>query len=227
MDIQFPTTELELINEHCPIFIFHSKEQVYPSSIEDIINKISKDYFNANAPIYYFHNEQEKYITYVLIYSKDEGIHNIGSHATDVEFVRVFYDELPKKYYLSQHSRDQGFYCHVNNLEYDNINKKNKIYIAKGTHANYYSKGVWVRVLGFANDITDNGLHWIPNNFIKLTDIDKFRELFGNGRMQWYADTKDIIGSPTSKINNLFYRFFYPLSKEIRIKLIKNCAVKY
>ena len=64
-------------------------------------------------PMYFYNDKNNKYITYVLIYSKDDGIHGIGSHKSDIEFVRVFFDENDNiiRYYLSEHGRDSGLYC--------------------------------------------------------------------------------------------------------------------
>lgn len=191
---------MDLIYSKCPIFIFHTKEKSFPCN------------FNQNASIYYFHNVEEKYISYVITYKQDDGIHGFGKHIDDVEFVRVFYEE--NKYFLSQHSRDQGLY--INNLKYDEKYKRNIVYVALGTHAHYPEIGTWIRGFFFANDKTNNGIVWDPINLVEITDIEEFRNKYGNGKMQWYAETKDLIGAPVDKIDNLLYRFFYPISKRFR-----------
>ena len=197
---------MDIINENCPVFIFHTQEKSFPVN--------GDNNFNENRAIFYFHNKEEKYISYVITYKQDDGIHGFGKHINDIEFVRVFYEE--KKYYLSQHSRDQGMY--LEKLNYNDKYNRNIVYVALGTHAHYPSPGLWIRGFLFANDKTNDGIIWNPVNLIEITNVEDFRNRFGNGMMQWYADTKDLVGAPTGKILNVLYRFFYPISKKFNFK---------
>jgi len=212
---------LSFVIKLCPVFIFHKKENFYPSAKENI-NKINSNAFNKINPIYFHHNKQEQYITFLLIYKFDTGIHNVGAHETDIEFVRVFYDSNnePIKYYFSQHGRDQGMYLDYNQVQ-KNMDGNTCVYVAKGTHAHYPKKSIWVRGFCFANDVTDDALQWKPTNLIEIKDPQEIEHQFGSGRMQWHAMPKDIIGAPKKKILNILFRFFLPLSIKLRKRFHK------
>ncbi len=200
---------MELAIVYCPIFYFSKYEKVFPSSFEDIDKPIINDKLNGKCPIYYKINELEKYITYVLLYQQDYGIHSIGVHKYDVEFVRVFYED--NKYFLSQHGRDQGLYTR----KLEKLDGRPIIYVAKNTHAHYPKKGVWLRGFCFANDVTGEDIMFDPiDNITPIENIEEFQNKLGLGKMQWNAPPKDIIGAP--KNCYFWYRFFYPLSKKIR-----------
>lgn len=201
--------------KYCPIFYFHKDEKYYPCTIENAFNNINNT-LTEDTPIYFYHDNINKYITYVLIYAYDSGIHNAGSHITDIEFVRVFYDENGNilKYYLSEHGRDSGLYCNENCI------KDKTVYVAKGTHAHYPTPSIWLRGFGFANDVTRKDIIWKPKNIIEITNPQDILSTFGGGRAQWYARPEDIIGAPQGKFINFIYRFFLPISRSIRNKYI-------
>lgn len=199
--------DYELAKSLCPKFIFHPNEKVFPCAIEDIDNIILLSKLNTGNPLYYYIDHIKEFVTYIAIYQYDLGIHNIGVHKYDIEFVRVFFDskKQPIHYYLSEHGRDQGMYL--------NKIKDNKVYVAINTHAHYPYSSIWVRGFGFASDITGNGNVWAPTNFIKL-DKDEFFNRFGEHHMQCFAEPEDIPGAP--KNWNSLFRFLYPVSKKIR-----------
>ena len=199
---------MDLAMIYCPTFYFSKYEKVFPCKFDDIDNNIN-DKLNHKCPIYFKHNELEKYITYVLFYQHDYGIHDVGAHKYDVEFVRVFYGE--KKYFLSQHGRDQGLYTD----KLQTLNGRPIVYVAKNTHAHYPNKGIWLRGFCFANDVTRKDIVFDPsNNIIQISNVEDFQNKLGLGKMQWNAYPNDIIGAP--KNCYFWYRFFLPLSKRIR-----------
>lgn len=212
------TTQLStLASKLCPILYFDSQEQYYPCRIQDVDLTNIFTTISDDTHLYYWHDEAEKYITYVVFYQQDGGIHGIGTHKYDIEFVRVFYDEncQPTRYYLSEHGRDQGLYIAHDKVKKDKVTGRAVFYIAKKTHANYPSAGIWVRGFCFANDVTAEDVRWDPCKSLEaITDPSAISQKFGDGHMQWYAATQDIAGAPTSWY--FWYRFFYPLSKKWR-----------
>lgn len=202
------------IKKLCPSFIFDVKETAFPCSKEETQNSSQ---LIPNKPIYYFHDTVSQYVTFVIIYQFDTGIHNVGSHKTDIEFVRVYYDdnEKPVRYYLSQHGRDQGMYLNYDKMQ-KNMNDRVNVYVAKGTHAHYPYKSIWVRGFCFANDITGDAFTWNPSHFVEIKNPEEIEQQFGKGRMQWFAKTQDIIGAPTNRVMNALYRFYLPLSSNLR-----------
>lgn len=205
---------MSFIKELCPTFIFHSKETVFPCSKEKMQNV---PHLIPECPMYFFHDIDSHHVTFVIMYEFDTGIHNIGSHKTDIEFVRVYYDDnkKPVRYYLSQHGRDQGMYLNYDKMQ-KNMNDRVNVYVAKGTHAHYPRKSIWVRGFCFANDITGDAFTWNPSQFIEINDPQEIEQQFGKGRMQWSAKTEDIIGAPTNHIINTLFRFYLPLSSKLR-----------
>lgn len=203
----------DIVRSLCPNFFFHIHEKYFPCEF----NRIDLQSCYSN-PIYYYHNKGEKYITYVLFYKFDGGIHGFGSHKIDVEFVRVFYNDKsePIRYFLSEHSKDQGMYVDVSKVMLDE-NKRPTFFVALNTHAHYPSNGVWVRCFCFANDVCGRYKHWDPSeNIIQIEDPEHIRTKFGDGHMQWFAETSKLVGQP--KRWGFIYRFLYPLSNMIRVR---------
>jgi hypothetical protein len=209
--------EVSFVKTLCPILYFDKNEIVFPcnvgeTDISDIFEKL-----HSNSSVYYDHHKNERYVTFVLFYQKDGGIHNIGAHKHDIEYVRVFYDEnnKPVQYYLSEHGRDQGLYIESSKLKHEEDTGRPIVYVAKSTHAHYPGAGVWVRGFCFANDVTGHNIRWDPaSNLTPIPNIADLKAKFGDGHMQWSAEPKDIIGAPTKWY--FWYRFLYPLSKKIR-----------
>jgi hypothetical protein len=173
--------------------------------------------------VYYHHNVGLKYVTYIVCFRQDGGIHGIGAHAVDVEFVRVFYDSNFRVtgYFLSEHGRDQGMYLTEARRRsltsgFGTLNAcVNVVWVARNTHAMYPGPGVWVRGFGFASDVVRAGQILLSKD-VPLVKLDElyFKGLFGDNHSQCLALPKEIPGAPTSW--NLMYRFLYPLSKRIR-----------
>ena len=203
----------------CPVLYLANGEPYYPCSLENIDDTVIINSLIANPPMYYFHDLMERYITYIVFYQQDGGIHNIGGHKYDIEFTRVFYDSnnKPIKYYLSENGRDQGMYLDADRVRHDE-NGRPIFFIAIRTHAHYPASGTWVRGFCFANDQTSGHQKWDPvNNLVEISDPNTIGNRFGAGHMQWYAAPCDIIGAPSEPFN-FIYRFFYPVSRWIRFK---------
>ncbi len=87
-------------------------------------------------------------------------IKDVGAHEADIEHVTVQVDETTKtidRVYFSAHSDEGGWHS-------DNAFEGTHpvIYVARGSHANYPKKGIYVRIFGFANDVTQHGMRWTP-----------------------------------------------------------------
>jgi Vacuolar protein sorting-associated protein 62 len=207
----------DLAKALCPLFYFDSKEQFFPCLVTMVDRDNTFTTIADDTPIYYYHDEPQRFITYVVFYQQDGGIHGIGAHKYDIEFVRVFYDQtnLPTNYYLSEHGRDQGMYISHSKVEHDKVTGRPVFYIAKNTHAHYPRSGVWLRGFCCANDVASKHVLWDPIGSLEpITDPTTVADKFGAGHMQWFALPHEIPGAP--KNWNFLYRFFYPLSKRLR-----------
>ena len=157
-------------------------------------------------------------------YSVCDGCVNIGGyHVGDYEFVAVFLNKktmMPEKVYLSEHSWDLG-----QMLDYDDLQKvgdRIRVWVAKGSHANYPSSGVWTRIFGFPNDKCEDGkVPWMPgaSSFVYMDENIPWVRYLGR------IGSKTSPGSPFYKPmwsgqdvpcygDRWWYRFFYPLSKK-------------
>lgn len=154
------------------------------------------------------------------------GIYVGGEHQADIEHIRIRVSKINNIYevskiYFSAHSKDQGRWVKSKNIEwYNNIpNKRPIVYVAKGSHANYPSSGIWFRVFGFANDKTKKkgAIKWNPKNIINLNERDDLMTYNGDMGNNGVDDlNRNWNNAPSQDIHPGFiYRFFFPVSKSI------------
>jgi hypothetical protein len=187
-DEQFPKDFPEKLLDFLPTWVFAVDEPVYPTKLQNVYG--IETAFDENAPVYvYWHRktdaEPEQFVSFVLMYCFDTGIHNVGSHVTDVEFVRVYYDDDFKaiKWFLSCHTNRDGHWVRQRELT--------RVWVARGTHAHYPGPGTWVRAGGVANDVCSSGVEWKPKaaQCRYLSRIDSLEKLLGGGRKQFMSTT--------------------------------------
>lgn len=82
--------------------------------------------------------------------------HNLGYHENDVEFVSIYYQNgKPVKVFMSEHSVGAGEGAWRNYNECEFRDGFLVVYVARNSHANYFTAGTQYRVYGVANDVTE------------------------------------------------------------------------
>lgn len=95
-----------------------------------------------------------------------------GAHESDIEHLTLEVDCISKKlkriYYSSHEIRD-GFWldAHDRIVEHDETGRL-IVYSANHSHGTYPNAGKYIRFAGLANDYTDRGLKWVPENLMRI-----------------------------------------------------------
>jgi hypothetical protein len=184
---------------------------------------------DGDAPLYYRWDAAERHVTYVHVYPADGGLHGVGGHAGDVEFVRFYYAEAPAgdaggvsitRAYYAAHGRDQGAWVEGRRVPRDSATGRPLVFVARSTHASYPAPGCWPRIFFVGNDhaygargavaVADGGV-WDPAD--ALVPLSDDPALLPPGLMQWRADAHELTGVPRGRVAATLYRLLYPLSK--------------
>lgn len=191
----------DIVHACCPIFVLHKKEPQTIASVDD-----------GPPAIFWVHDAVERSITYVIAFARDDGVVNCGlrcgGHETDVEFVRVFYNDRKDvtKAYFSAHSSDQGTW-----VSYEPGRQQRLLaYVSLGTHAIYPRPGTVARLFCFGNDVStgvgptlgSDLLRPMPQGALQGSQWDSFQ--------QWSYTTAALKGAPPE---SPWFRLMYPLSK--------------
>lgn len=186
---------------------------LYVRTNECVLNGIA--YIRLMYMIFYAVNDK-----YTLV---NDTINLGGFHYGDWEFVSIFINkdtQLPEKVYLSEHSWDLGQLLNYADLQ--KVGDQIQVWVAKGSHANYPSSGLWTRIFGFPNDhCADGKIPWAPDasSFIEMDETLPWVKYLGR------IGSTTSPGSPYYKPmwngqdvpcygDKWWYRFFYPLSKK-------------
>jgi hypothetical protein len=184
-----------------------------------------------NVPFYCRVIEHDDYIDLVYIFNycynncfRWMGIYLAGEHQADIENVRIRINKEGTKItnmYFSAHSGDQCRWAHYDNIEWYEYGVRPIVYVAKGSHANYPNSGTWWRIFGFANDKTEKGIKWCPDNLVNLedrSDLVNFNGPLGNGGC--YIGGTWANAAPLNQCASFSFRFFYPVSEKV-VRFIK------
>jgi len=133
---------------------------------------------NLNTPVYVVTSERNNkiYIQYLTFYGLN-GPYDVGPfkgnilevqnfHESDLEHVTLEFDKATKKLeniYFGSHGRREGFWLAANDddVEYEGGTHP-VFYSAHYGHGLYPRAGTYVRIFGFANDVTGQGTKWVP-----------------------------------------------------------------
>ena len=186
--------ELELVNTYKPIFIFSREEKYYPCSADYIVsnsqlykdNILLKDYKELDskilamnlgdnikvnpeiyegclidAPIYYYTRQT----------SEINKLQKVSYYIDIIYFLYFAYNGPYTKKLLGvfygAHS-DEGKWIHQQKLKF--IENRPLVYVAKYSHAMYYTEGTHYRIFGLANDKTSFGYCWLNNDLVKVDE---------------------------------------------------------
>lgn len=126
-------------------------------------------------PMYYVDSEFNgiKYRSFILFYPYN-GDYNLliaktGSHWGDIERVTVEYkaDNTINRIYFGAHGDKDGRWVNASDLEIEDGHIV--LYAAKNGHGFYPKAGMYFRLFGVANDVTNKGKSLKPNIFIPIS----------------------------------------------------------
>ena len=172
-------TQTELASFQCP-----EGKNVYLGGEESIKVGI-KDLDPSKIPIYYIDSEFNgtKYRSFILFYpyngDYDLLIAKTGAHWGDIERVTVEYksDNTINRIYFGAHGDKDGRWVNASDLEIEDGHIV--LYVSKDGHGFYPKPGMYFRIFGLANDVTNKGKSLKPNIFIpiNLTPPQNFSEV--------------------------------------------------
>ena len=167
-------TQLQLASFACPDPT--NTKNVYLNASNSII-KGNTCLDPAKIPLYYVDSEYEglKYRTFILFYPYN-GDYNLliaktGQHWGDIERFTVEYDKDGKinRIYFGAHGDVDGRWVNAADLEMED--GRIVLYSAKNGHGFYPKKGMYLRLFGLANDVTNKGKSLVPTVFIPIKSI--------------------------------------------------------
>jgi hypothetical protein len=99
----------------------------------------------------------------------DLSLIDANAHEADLEHMTVIVNvdkvteaERLDKVYYGSHGTKEGVWLDAQSIKFFPGTTRPISYVAKGGHGNYQNIGEWVRIFGFANDLTREGKHWDP-----------------------------------------------------------------
>ncbi|MCX5922473.1 MAG: Vps62-related protein [Candidatus Dependentiae bacterium] len=178
--IQRNNPDMYIDNPHCTIFGSNPNGVGYTSK-GPVANKDANG--NLITPMWVVTSEQDNniYIQYLYFYGLN-GPYDIGPlqgnvaefqnyHESDLEHVTLEFDKSSRKLkriYYGSHGKREGFWLDANHPDIKRINGRILVYSAHYGHGCYPQDGTYVRIFGVANDVTGNGIQWIPQNLVRL-----------------------------------------------------------
>lgn len=131
------------------------------------------------------------YINYVTFFSYNHHyiilkLGRVGNHYADIEHITVQLNQNKQleRIYYSQHSG--GIWLKPGEFGLEGTHPV--AYISNGSHAIYSKPGNWIRLYGFANDITEKGFQWdAPVEVLYNPGTEKFN-INTMGFLDYYGD---------------------------------------
>lgn len=162
--------------------------------------------------------QNKLYITLFLFYAFN-GPYNIlfleeaGYHWGDLERIVLEYekDELTRIYYGAHGDRD-GRWLDIKDIERED--EYLVFYISRYSHGFYPQSGIYWRIFGLANDITDKGKNIIFTNYTNISELGYFCGLIGlNGISSFmsksWINEIPIEDKPPILIGKLSYNIYF------------------
>lgn len=142
-------------------------------------NTNKKGVLTTPAYVVAYNQNGKTYIQYIFLYGfnkpyKIEDLY-LGAHEADLEHFTLEIDPKTKqitRLLYQSHGTDDGIEI-TRQKDFEKEGSHPIIYLANGGHGNYPGAGTYVRMLGFANDITEKGLRWEPKFIRVYPDSDK------------------------------------------------------
>ncbi|MCX5921878.1 MAG: Vps62-related protein, partial [Candidatus Dependentiae bacterium] len=148
--------------------------------------------------VYVVTSEQKDkiYLQYIYFYGYNgpydlgpyqKGVVNLqGGHDPDIEHITIELDKNSKQptriFYGSTDTQD-GNWLAWNDNTIEKSGTHPVAYAARYNHRFYPKMGTYVRMFGMANDITNQGTKWMPNNLVRLYPVADKR--FDKNTMGW------------------------------------------
>lgn len=181
--------------------IFHPSETCFP--VYCFRTKADSVWFPMDATsyaaeTYQFVYEENPATGLCGLFPKSECL---GYHYKDIERITYYYSASNKliRVLISAHSNE----CHVLTIPDDaDPDEPITVYVAKGSHAFYENSGIQWRIMGFANDLCDNGKVQI------FTEAD-VQELSEPTTVK-FGFTVDPTSQSTEKVLSKWERFWLP-----------------
>lgn len=183
---------------------------------------------DLDFPLYYFARNVGEflYITYFMVYPYN-GDYNLilaktGGHWGDIERLTLEYDKNGNltRVYFGAHGDKDGRWIEYKDLEIED--NSIVVYIAKNGHGFYPKKGMYFRLYGLANDVTNRGKVYTPYQLVEIPKDPTTYDLTSLGlsyfcgklgkdgivslvKKAWYYDQPEISIKPPPMINQNTY----------------------
>lgn len=222
-----------------PRLYFHRKETIQPITWDNYIKNskfITEDRIsfdkkpelinseNINQIPFYgkvVHNNFFTDLIYIFIYPINPGYkicgQKVGYHTADIEHIIIRINNITErivKVFFSSHSKEHQIWD-AKDLLLDK-NGCVKVFVSLKSHANYRKPKTYIRILGLANDITeDKGIQWHAYKVIDIETIKPkqyFKSIGMKSNNQYCVNglfNRNFTFNNFHKINS-FKRFFYP-----------------
>ena len=164
-------TQTELVNFTCPSGI--NTENIYLKTPNEIKAGFNGDNL-SQTPLYYvdaIYNNM-RYRTFIIFYPYN-GDYNlllarVGNHWGDIERFTVEFDDMNNisRIYFGAHGDTDGRWVKYSDLEIEDGNIV--LYSSKSGHGFYPRGGMYFRIFGLANDVTNKGRSLVPQTYIKI-----------------------------------------------------------
>lgn len=117
-------------------------------------------------------NKQYQAIRVSFVYCCNPGYkilgQRVGDHINDTESLIFLFDATSKELawvYLSAHSIKEGTWCRPHELKREPTKQAILVYVSPTSHAMYPRAGRYLRLFGFANDVTRDDIRVQVNDF--------------------------------------------------------------
>lgn len=141
--------------------------------------------FDSTVPLYCIVDKKEDYtdLQYFLLYAYNPGYNVLGKmygeHQGDLEHVTIrLIGDRPEYVLFSAHGRKENSWVQWKDVEKNGDSVV--VYVARGSHAHYPEARTYIRIAGFASDVTSkHGFHWQPHTIVEVDDYTAWNNFKG------------------------------------------------